>query len=437
MSVLRWITGVAFAACCALPAMAQSPIQTTLTYPAAFTYGFQDEAVATDAAPAADCGCACEPSCGCEDGCCSSCGGSSLFDCCLGDAWTLQDYLQPCCDQTVTYGGWFSMGYYNENERLSFDEGDELSFNDNPDEINFDQVWFYVEKLAEADCCSADWGYRYDIMYGAQAHTAQAFGNEDNVWDVSFDHGIYGWAMPQAYVEYAKGDWSVKAGHFWTPAGYEVVPATGNFFYSHSLTHYNSEPFTHTGVLGAYSASDCMTYYAGWTLGWDTGFDQFDGGNNFVGGFTYDANRDVTFTYISTVGNLGWKSGGEFGHSHHLVGVATLSPCWTWVVQSDLLFTNGTLNDDDFENEDKGVTNYLYYTLNDCWSVGGRAEWWKTNLLTGESASLYEITGGINYQAHANLVVRPEVRYDWTPSEEAIDDDYNQWVFSIDAVMTY
>ena len=70
---------------------------------------------------------------------------------------------------------------------------------------------------------------------------------------MTFDNGIYGWAMPQAYGEVGYGDWSVKVGHFFTPVGYEVVPATGNFFYSHSLTLFNSEPFTHTGVLGTYS----------------------------------------------------------------------------------------------------------------------------------------------------------------------------------------
>ncbi len=47
---------------------------------------------------------------------------------------------------------------------------------------------------------------------------------------------------------------------------------------------FNSEPFTHTGVLGTYTGNDDVTLYGGWTLGWDTGFDQFDGGSNFLGG---------------------------------------------------------------------------------------------------------------------------------------------------------
>src|SRR5690606_37618183 len=106
----------------------------------------------------------------------------------------------------------------------------------------------------------------------------QSFGNPGadgrnrGRWDASLDHGKYGWALPQAYIEYAKNDWTVKVGHFFTPLGYEVIPSVGNFFYSHSLTMFNSEPFTHTGVLSTWSGIDDITIYAGWTAGWDTGF---------------------------------------------------------------------------------------------------------------------------------------------------------------------
>ena len=107
------------------------------------------------------------------------------------------------------------MGYYNKNERFSFIDGDELSFNDFPDHLNLDQAWFYVEKVAKTDACYCDYGYRMDIMYGAQAHAAQAFGNPGafdgpnmGSFDANWDHGIYGWAMPQVYGEVGYNDLS-------------------------------------------------------------------------------------------------------------------------------------------------------------------------------------------------------------------------------------
>ena len=123
-------------------------------------------------------------------------------------------------------------------------------------------------------------------------------------WDNTWDNGVnYGWAMPQLYLEAGYGDLSVKAGHFYTIIGYEVVQATGNFFYSHAYTFNNSEPFTHTGILATYNLSDDVTFYGGWTEGWDSGFD--DNGDNFLGGISVNLTDDFTVIYATTIGRFG------------------------------------------------------------------------------------------------------------------------------------
>ena len=99
-------------------------------------------------------------------------------------------------------------------------------------------------------------------MYGVDAVDTQAFGNTVDAngnprgWDTGWNHGDYGWALPQLYATLAVGDLSVKLGHFYTLIGYEVVQAPDNFFYSHAFTFYNNEPFTHTGALASYNVSD-------------------------------------------------------------------------------------------------------------------------------------------------------------------------------------
>jgi len=394
-----------------------------------------------EAAPHALLASGCEACESCDSGCSTyNYGGWTLDNCSLGEAWALEDCLTPCCD-TTNYGGWVSIGYHNNFERLSDENTQGLSFNDRPDNLNLHQAWLYFERVANGDDGCADWGYRFDIMYGLDAQKTQSYGNpraftpNQGRWDASLDHGAYGWAMPQAYLEYAQGDLRVKAGHFYTPLGYEVVQATGNFFYSHSLTFFNSEPFTHTGMLATYKVSDGVTLYGGWTLGWDTGFDQFGGGSNFLGGFSATVAEDVTYTYLATAGDLGWR--GE-GYSHSNVLNFKLSDCLTYILQSDYVNANTPAA---FDNEDLGINQYLIYKLNDRWSLGSRMEWWKSNNPTGAAASYYELTGGINYRPHANLVIRPEVRYDWTPSNQAYEGlfgvDYNQFVFGIDAVLSF
>jgi hypothetical protein len=445
VSIMRWTVGLALVAWCAVPAVAQTSMQ------AAFNYNLAEEETAAKPAeePAAEAhssGCADEPSCeaeascGCESGCCSTgCNswglGDCLGDCCLGEPWLLKDWATPNCCDGPNYGGWIAAGYYNNNDRLSTQPNDLKSFNDNPDNLNLDQAWLYVEKLAESDGCNAGWGYRADIVYGVDAQKTQAFGNPGGRWDTTFDNGSYGWAIPQAYGEVAYGDWSVKFGKFFTIVGYEVIPATGNFFYSHSYTMFNSEPFTHTGVLGTYKASETLTVYTGWTAGWDTGFDQFNGGSNFLGGFGIQAADEVKYTYICTAGNLGFV--GQ-GYSHSNVVDFTLSSNWHYVLQSDFLTTNQEVTNTAFDRQDVGVNQYLFYTLNDCWAVGGRAEWWKSNSVTGFADSYQGITGGVNYKATANLIVRPEIKYNWTNESTNNDTDgFNSTMFAVDAILTF
>ena len=157
---------------------------------------------------------------------------------------------------------------------------------------------------------------------------------------------------------------------------------------------FNSEPFTHTGVLGTYSANDAVTVYGGWTAGWDTGFTQNDDGSMFLGGMGLQLSDDLSFTYIAYGGNMGWR--GDDGYGHSIVLDATLSDRVNYVIQSDYVRSAETRDDD------VSINQYLFYSCNDCLALGGRLEWWHDD---GESH--YEATGGINLRTHANFIVRP------------------------------
>ncbi len=384
---------------------------------------------------AGSCGDAC---CGDTCGCGSTC---SLFgDCCLGDPWTLQGELDPCGCDAITYGGWAQFGYHSDNARLSRVDNDGLAFNDNDDRLNAHQLWFFAEKVADGSC-GIDYGFRADIMYGTDASATQAFGNNPGAYDFQngWDQGGgYGWAMPQLYGEVAYGDWSVIAGHFYTLIGYEVVTAPDNFFYSHALTMFNSEPFTHTGALATYSGFENVEFYAGWTAGWDTGFDARFDGSSWLGGFSANLTDDVAFTYISTAGNFGARSQGGNGYSHSLVLDVAISDDVNYVFQSDLVAIddqNGTVT----ANDQVGINQYVFYTINDCLAAGARLEWWKS-----DGFNYNEMTFGLNYRPHANVVLRPEVRYDWTDSDLAAanagfanESEYDNVSFGIDAIFTF
>ena len=336
--------------------------------------------------------------------------------------------LTDCCDSCdgcgaggsgIEFGGWVQIGYHSDSTGL---------FNNQPDRVNFHQVWAYAEKVADGSN-GLDFGGRVDFMYGIDSGDTQAFGNNPGEWDFQngWDRGSdYGFAMPQLYAEVAYGDISVKVGHFYTLLGYEVVTAPDNFFYSHAYTMYNSEAFTHTGVLTTYSVSDTLTLYNGWTAGWDTGFDRFDGngerGNSWLGGYSLAVTDDVTLTHIITAGDFGLNGD---GFSQSIVVDVAMSDKFNYVFQSDI-----------FDAEDRetiGINQYWLYSISDTLGVGARAEWWKA-----DGDSVHAVTLGANVKPMDNVIVRPEVRHQWNPgaNNEGIASE-GDTIFGIDAIITF
>jgi hypothetical protein len=371
----------------------------------------------------------CDTKIACDDGCGAKGGkGCGYSDTCYlfgpDEAWTV--WPEDDCSG-INVGGWFQAGYHSHAVPLSENYGDLLSFNDVPHHVNLHQSWLFVEKVADTECQCWDWGFRADIMYGTDAQKTQAFGQNQG-WDTSWDNGVYGWAIPQAYAELAVGDLSVIAGHFYTLVGYEVVTAPDNFFYSHALTMFNAEPFTHTGVLGTYSGIDNLELYGGWTAGWDTGFDINNGGSNFLGGFSTGLTDNVDFTYITTAGDFGWR--GSQAYSHSLVFDTVVTDCFNYVLQSDYKTVHDT------GEELISIVNFLFYSVNECLALGTRVEWLRNNGdVIGNPGDYYEWTTGLNIRPHANFVFRPELRYDWNDGADPALDSI--WTFGVDAIFTF
>ena len=379
---------------------------------------------------------------------CDGCGGCGLLG---GDGFDLGNKLFAE-DSGWDLGGWMSIGYHSANDGV---------FNTYPGHVQMHQLNVYVEKKADGSN-GLGFGGRMDLMYGTDASNTQSFGNNPQNFDFAgaWNHGQYGWAIPQLYAEVAYKDLSVKVGHFYTLLGYQVVPSTGNFFYSIPYTFNFGEAFTHTGALATYKASDKVTVYGGYTLGWDTGFDQRFGGSSFLGGISVAATDKITATYIATAGDLGWIGD---GYSHSLVVDYKINDKWEYVFQTDYDTMDSSVNAQfnpfpagSGSYDAVGINQYLFYTVNEKWKLGGRLEWWKAN---GESIN--EMALGVNYKPIKNLTIRPEVRYNWVPgsvapgafsqgplpvgtsaignaSNNTVANDYNDnFIFGIDAVFTF
>ena len=385
--------------------------------------------------PACDDGCGdgCTDFCS-DDGFCDDQGGlisaGGITQCDLGEPFQL---LGNCCGYSM--GGWVQMGYHNQNLVL---------FNSRKNDFQLHQAWVYAEKAIDTSN-GFDLGGRIDYIYGTDGPDTQAFGINNDHWDNDWDNGPdnsgYGHAIPQLYGEAGYGDVSVKFGHFYTIIGWEVVAAPDNFFYSHAYTMYNSEPFTHTGVLATTNLSDDLSVYGGYVLGWDSGFE--DNGDAFLGGASLALNDDVTLTYATVGGRFGRDvvngANSERGYMHSIVTDVALTDQLQYIGQSDLLESEDAAGN--VVRSTYGLNNYLIYTLSDCLAYGGRFEYYNANEgIYNSDNDIYALTMGVNFKPHANLLFRPEIRWDWVDGNPAgilEDNDDQQTTFGFDSIVLF
>jgi hypothetical protein len=122
---------------------------------------------------------------------------------------------------------------------------------------------------------------------------------------------------------------------------------------------------------------------------------------------------------------------------HAIVVDWVINDKWEYVIQSDLNHTDtdpfGVANG----YNTIGINQYLFYTISDRLKAGVRGEWWKFN-----GVSVYDFTAGVNIRPTANLVIRPEWRYRWSPTlndDPASDATFNweEGIFGVDAILTF
>jgi len=336
-----------------------------------------------------------------------------------------------------------------------------ITFNDRAWQGQMNQLYLINERILKDEGISL--GGRIDLLYGTDFLYTQAAGLDGFAPDDWATNRYYGLAMPQLYGEVGNQTLNVKFGHFYTLIGYEVVPAIGNFFYTHAYTMQYGEPFTHTGVLGTWNPNDQLSIIAGITNGWDN-WDVGLPGNqanpspgstsnaSFLGAVTFSSSDGTqALTIANASGNE--ASGAVNGAipAQNFIGNRTvtsvvytneLTDKLTYVYQSDIGYQAHANTAVQTQGQQAGsaywygVNNYVFYNFTDYLIGGFRLEWFsdvngyrvstggfREGALTGNgngfAGNFWEATWGLNYLVGNNLVIRPEVRYDWYSRNQA------------------
>ena len=373
-----------------------------------------------------------------------------------------------------TYG-WIDVGVGANNWGSPFNGT--ITFGDRNWQVMMNQLYLVNERVLDTEDGGWDVGGRVDLLYGTDYIWTTAAGLDAFNYNAVNGYFVpqwnsskyYGLAMPQLYAEVGRGDVSAKFGHFYTPMGYEVVPAVGNFFYTINNTFQYGEPFTHTGMLAQWKQNDQITWFGGVVNGWDNWnsgtslalpvTQYYNNNANFLGGATMkSSDESQSLSIFGMSGNM--MNGYTFPPNPNTainanrsylstVYVNQLSEKLTYVFQNDNGWQYGLIDPTTGASlvptvngqqaglaQWYGLVNYLFYEFNEKLIGGLRFEYWRDNngyrMLTqgrnfnyqywqpggwggqtGFQGNFWEVTWGLNWLPNKNWRIRPELRYDW------------------------
>lgn len=401
-------------------------------------------------------------------------------------------------DTGIVIGGWANAGITYNSVSPENNFNGPVTFADRSGEFQLNQLNLFVQRAVATEGDAWDVGGRVDVMFGTDAIFTQAYGVpaydvntlqplNRNHWDLdllgSNDNRFYDLALPQAYLEmYAPigNGLNIKVGHFYTPIGYETVPAPDNFFYTHAYTMQYGEPFTHTGILGNYAVDNNWSVMGGVvtgsaTGGWDGGWDKQLGNWAGIAGATW------TSTDKNTSANISGTYGGTSEHSSQSWGLYSIVLKHNITEKAHLMLqhdhgyaNNVQASTPNVDAEWYGVNTHLTYDVTDTVTAGVRGEWFRdqngfrvcspgrvgaaTNVIdslgtagsyaanflsTCSAASYYAVTAGVTWKPTTWLRLRPNVRYDWADGARPFGDGnafsgkLDQFLFSTDMTINF
>jgi hypothetical protein len=363
----------------------------------------------------------------------------------------------------IDVGGWIEQGITFNAQRPGDGFNGPIGLNDRDREYMLNQAWLYFVKPTKTDGCGWDLGGRVDVVYGEDWRFGQSVGLEDRIDN---HNQYYGLILPQFYGEVAYNDLTVKFGHFATFSSYEVVPPPFNFFYSHSyLSMGYFDPVLVTGVQTEYKLNDRITLINGVNNGWQV-FQDPTNTWDYLGGIKW-ATEDKRATLSMML-----DAGREIGFTGVHERTSLINVC-TYRLNDRLQYASQyTVGQEDGGSVVRpgrnapwyGSEQMLIYKLNPKLSAGVRYEWVRDqegsriagigNLLEtdkgwlgqpGFAGSFQDLSLGLNYRPNGNIVVRPELRWDWydgpaNPAGQLPFNDFqsrNQMTAAMDLLVTF
>lgn len=361
-----------------------------------------------------------------------------------GSAAELPEWLK-----SIEIHGFLSTAYtWNFNDPAS-DTNQLRVFDFRHNSFRIDDFQFSLLRRAK-DPGSA--GFRFDLDVGSNIpDVIQSSGLFDDPEGEDID-------LRQAFVSYNApigNGLTIDAGKYITHIGLEVIEGWENFNdnYSRSFNFGLAIPFTHTGVRVSYPVTEQLSLMAMVANGWDQ-VDDVNDAKAFGGQIGYFPRKGVSlyFNYIGSPEQNDDVPGNDEDNWRHLFELVwvtkplaalpdlTFSGGFNYAMEEDvclgLIDTDGDGVRDNCQvslgavREDAewyAVEAILRYDFTPWFYVALRGEWFRDDdgvrTPTGIDQNLYAVTFTPTFKVTDNVVIRPEIRADFSDEDVFEDDD--------------
>lgn len=324
-----------------------------------------------------------------------------------------------------------------------------------------DKVGLTIERTVNPAKKQFDWGFRTKTIWGFDSKWIHSNGL------YATQTGRYQWDPLEVYMDVALPyvPMKIRFGKWIELAGFEQFDANiysafgdpSRALYSYSYSFLYAEPGTQTGVLATYVLNPKWTFDAGFTRGWNQSTRDANNYLDFLGRVTYTPSDKTSIIFVMTEGPefpIAVGRGLPTGDNKH--SWTALDLVVTHKVTDKLSIGTGI----DFVNAPQipglkdgtkqwgAVDGYLSYAIDSRFTLNTRLEWYNdssngfaTGTATG--ANYYESTVGIaikpfpNDKTLSSLLIRPEVRYDWSNRKVFDTGDKGQLTLCGDALFTF
>jgi hypothetical protein len=364
------------------------------------------------------------------------------------ERWMLMKALQGTWPGWVVDGnrlqisGWTDVSFTASSDRVS---NLPMGLNFRANEFLIQQNWLRIDQpVVTSGTSEPTWGFRFDtILPGSDYRFTTARGlfsgqltannGQPNLYGID-PIQFYG----EAYVPTIAQGMDIKVGRFFALIGAEDNDAPSNVLWSHSYCFiYN--PFTHTGILTTIELSAAWSVQAALVLGSDDFIDPVDT-PTFLGSVKWEQSDQRNSVLFSVI--LG---SGRFNQGRDFNNVNVFDVVYTHEFNPRLSYTLDAIAgyETDVPNSGTvhwlGCVNYLTYVFTPRLSGTTRLELFDDaeGQRTGFPGLYTALTAGLNIRLRKDVILRPELRYDYNNESRPFEDRHGLLTAGTDLILRW